>query len=88
MEIICVSALILGLNLGGNELPWTHPLVLTILPLSAIFFILFLVVEGMFANEPIMPLYLLSRRTPLATALVLFSFDLSYSSQIGSHLWE
>jgi hypothetical protein len=88
MEILCVSALILGMNLGGNELPWTHPLILTILPLSAVFFILFIIVEGKFANEPIMPLYLLSHRTPLSAALVLSSFDISYSSQIGSRRWE
>jgi len=65
--------MILGLNLGGNELPWTHPLVLTMLPLAALFFILFLVVEGKFAKQPILPLYLLSNRTPLVAALV-FSF--------------
>jgi hypothetical protein len=61
--------LIFGLNIGGNELPWTHPFVLTILPLSAVFFALFLVVEK-YANEPILPLHLLSHRTPLAAALV------------------
>ena len=66
-----MTALIFGLNLGGNELPWTHPLVLTILPLSAAFFGLFLLVEGKFAREPLMPLSLLSHRTPLAAALVI-----------------
>ena len=65
-----MTSLIFGLNLGGNELPWTHPLILTILPLSAAFFGLFLLVEGKFAKEPILPLYLLSHRTPLAAALV------------------
>jgi hypothetical protein len=66
----CVSTLILGLNFGGNELPWSHPFVLTVLPLSGAAFIAFLIVEGKFAKEPIMPLYLLSHRTPLAAALV------------------
>jgi hypothetical protein len=66
----CVSTLILGLNLGGNELPWSHPFVLTVLPVSAACFIAFLFVEGKVAREPIMPLYLLSHRTPLAAALV------------------
>ena len=70
-----MTALILGLNLGGNELPWTHPVVLTILPFSALFFILFLVVEGKYATEPIMPLYLLSRRTPLVSGLVYPPFN-------------
>jgi hypothetical protein len=35
-------------------------------------FIIFLVIEGMYAKEPIMPLYMLSHRTPLAAAFVCF----------------
>lgn len=56
------------MNLGGNEVPWSHPFIITILPLSIILFISFLVVEGRFAKEPILPLNLLSHRTPLAAA--------------------
>jgi hypothetical protein len=84
-----VSAFILGTSLGGNELPWTHPLVLTILPLSVLFFNLFLIVEGKFATKPILPLYLLSHRTPLAAALVLLrSMDLADISRTGSRRWH
>jgi hypothetical protein len=61
-----VSAFILGLNMGGNEVPWSHPFIITILPLSLILFIAFLLVEGRFATEPILPLKLLSHRNPLA----------------------
>ena len=67
--------MILGLNLGGNELPWTHPVVLTMLPLSAVSFIGFLIIEGNFATDPILPLYLLSHRTPLGAALVETMFS-------------
>jgi hypothetical protein len=56
------------MNMGGNEVPWSHPFIITILPLSLILFISFLVVEGRFAMEPILPLKLLSHRTPLAAA--------------------
>ena|SRR5579859_1074034 len=62
--------MILGLSLGGNELLWSDPAVLTILTISAALFLLFLLVEGKFAKEPIMPLYLLRHRTPLAASLV------------------
>jgi len=87
VKIGCVSTMILGLNLGGNELPWTHPLVLTMLPLAALFFILFLVVEGKFAKQPILPLYLLSNRTPLVAALVFSFVFRANASQIGSRRW-
>jgi len=79
--------MILGLNLGGNELPWSHPLVLTMLPLAAFFFILLLVVEGKFAKQPILPLYLLSHRTPLAAALVFMFTFYADTSQIGFRRW-
>lgn len=71
-----MSTLVLGLNLGGNEVPWTDPVILTILPLSAVFFVLFLIVEGNYAEEPIMPLYFLRKRTPLAAGIVLPSHRL------------
>ena len=67
--------LIFGLNIGGNELSWSHPAVLTILPLSGVFFIVFLVVEK-YAREPILPLRLLSHRTPLAAGLVVYTIKL------------
>jgi hypothetical protein len=68
-KIMTVMLLIFGLNIGGNELPWSHPAVLTILPLAGVFFIIFLFVEK-YAREPILPLRLLSHRTPLAAGLV------------------
>jgi hypothetical protein len=68
-----ISCFLLGMNTGGNEVPWSHPLILTIIPLSLVFAIIFLVVEGRYATEPILPLKLLTHRTPLATALVTTS---------------
>ena len=58
------------MNMGGNEVPWSHPFIITILPLSLVFFILFLIVEGRYATEPILPLKLLTHRTSLAAAFV------------------
>lgn len=60
----------LGLNFGGNELPWTHPLVITALAISAASLIIFIFIEKDYAKEPILPLYLLTSRTPLVANLV------------------
>ncbi|KAJ4294796.1 hypothetical protein N0V88_005030 [Collariella sp. IMI 366227] len=52
-----VTFLILGLNLGGNVLPWSHPFVIASLTLFAVLFPLFLFVETL-SVKPIMPLHL------------------------------
>lgn len=57
--------------MGGNEVAWSNPFIITILPLSFAFFGVFLVVEAKYATEPILPLKLLTHRTPLAAAFVL-----------------
>ena len=54
-----VALLILGLNLGGNILPWSHPLIITALSVSAIASAALLVVETRTAR-PVMPLKLLA----------------------------
>lgn len=61
--------LLLGLNSGGNIVPWTHPLVLASLPLSAVFLILFILVESRYASEPVIPVRLLLHRTVAAGCL-------------------
>ncbi|KAI9652932.1 MAG: hypothetical protein M1829_001359 [Trizodia sp. TS-e1964] len=68
-----VTALVLvlfGLNAGGNSVSWTHPIVLTTLPLSAVFFVLFIYVEKKLASEPIIPVQLMLDRTVTASCLV------------------
>ena len=60
--------LLLGLNFGGNEVSWTHPLVITTLPLSAIAFVAFLYIEN-HAKEPIIPVKLLLQRTVWSACL-------------------
>ncbi|KAI9775353.1 MAG: hypothetical protein M1839_001269 [Geoglossum umbratile] len=72
-----VTALVLfllGLNAGGNLVPWSNPLVLASLPLSAVFLALFLYIEKNFASEPIIPLHLLRNQTVLAASLT-YCFD-------------
>ncbi|KAI0191785.1 major facilitator superfamily transporter [Xylaria flabelliformis] len=59
-----VTFLILGLNLGGNILPWSHPFIITSLVIFAICFPTCLYVESC-VERPIMPLALL-HSTPRA----------------------
>ncbi|KPM39800.1 hypothetical protein AK830_g6792 [Neonectria ditissima] len=58
---------ILGLNLGGNVLPWSHPFVIASLVIFVVVFPLFLWVES-WVHKPIMPLYLI-RQSPRANLI-------------------
>ena len=60
---------LLGVNSGGNILPWTHPLVLTFLPLSGALLAIFIFAEKKIASEPIIPIGLLIDRTVSASCL-------------------
>lgn len=62
-----ITFLILGLNLGGNVLPWSHPLVVSSLVVFAACFPAFLWAEAA-AAKPIMPLHLI-RRSPHANMI-------------------
>ena len=61
--------LMLGLNSGGNTVPWNHPLVYVSLPLSGVFLALFVYVEEKVASEPIIPVHLLLNQTVAAACL-------------------
>ncbi|KAL4885655.1 major facilitator superfamily domain-containing protein [Aspergillus karnatakaensis] len=70
--ITLVTALVLllfGLNTGGNQLPWTHPFILTSLPLAAVVLGLFIYIEANLASEPVIPVRLLLNRTVFSACL-------------------
>ncbi|CAI7655740.1 unnamed protein product [Penicillium discolor] len=67
--VLTLVTLLLGLNTGGNQVPWTHPLVLTSLVSSAVFLGLFIYVEAVVASEPVIPVRLLLDRTVAAACL-------------------
>jgi len=69
--------LLLGLNSGGNVVPWNHPLVYVPLPLSAVFFALFVYIEDRVAEEPIIPVHLMLKRTVAAACLVNWFMTMS-----------
>lgn len=60
--------LLVGLNAGGNIVPWNHPLPLTTIPLSIVAFIIFVWWESR-VRQPIIPVKLLLERTVLAACL-------------------
>lgn len=55
-----ITFLILGLNLGGNVFPWSHPFVITSLVIFGVCFPLFIRVESK-VELPIMPLNIITR---------------------------
>lgn len=69
--------LLFGLNTGGNQVPWTHPLVLTVLPMSIVFLFLFVYVEDGVAAEPIIPPRLMLYRTVWAACFANFFCTMS-----------
>ena len=67
--VISLVLLLLGLNTGGNQVSWTHPLILTSLPLSAVFLGFFIYIEANIASEPVIPVRLLLDRTVFSACL-------------------
>ncbi|KAM0275695.1 hypothetical protein ACHAQH_007492 [Verticillium albo-atrum] len=64
---ISITSLVLGLNLGGNVLPWSHPFVIAALITFSVAFPAFLYSQSL-ASRPIMPLYLV-RHSPRANLI-------------------
>ncbi|KAJ5279293.1 hypothetical protein N7478_004665 [Penicillium angulare] len=58
--VLAVTALIMGLNLGGNVFPWTHPLVIGSLVASVILSIILIRYERT-VPRPVLPIELLSK---------------------------
>jgi hypothetical protein len=75
--VLTLVSLLLGLNSGGNVVPWTHPLVLTTLPLSGFFLLLFIYIEDKIALEPIIPVRLLLHRTVACACLTNWFITMS-----------
>ena len=64
--LVTLVLLLLGINSGGNIVPWNHPLVYVSLPLSALGLLAFNYVELRRASEPVIPVRLLANRTVIA----------------------
>ena len=75
--ITTLILLLLGLNSGGNVVPWNHPLIYTTLPLSFLSLLLFIYIESEQATEPVIPVKLLLNRTVLAACLTNWFITMS-----------
>ncbi|EEY23692.1 vacuolar basic amino acid transporter 2 [Verticillium alfalfae VaMs.102] len=64
-----VSVQLIGLSLGGNELPWGSPVVIGTLVGSVLLLVLFLFVEARTRAIPVIPLRMLKGRLPVLTQL-------------------
>ncbi len=81
--IVLTSAVVLllvGLNSGGNTVPWVHPLVFVTIPISAALFTAFVYIEASYATEPVIPVKLLLDRTVLAACLTNWFFTMAQIS--------
>jgi hypothetical protein len=65
-----VGCLLLGFSLKSTEeLCWSNPIIWGLFVASGIFGALFMLVESYWAPYPVMPLKLITQRTPLAVSL-------------------
>ncbi|KAA8892841.1 major facilitator superfamily domain-containing protein [Sphaerosporella brunnea] len=78
--VLFLLLFLLALNTGGSLVPWTHPLVLTSLPLSALFLAAFIYTETHFAKEPIIPLTSFKDRTVIGACLTFLFMVMSMFS--------
>lgn len=75
--VAALVLLLLGLNSGGNFVPWNHPLVYVSLPLSFVFLLLFIYVEDRVASEPVIPVRLLLNTSVMAACLTNWFITMS-----------
>lgn len=72
--IVILVLFLLGLALGGNLFPWSHPIVVSSIVLAFALLPVFVYVEVRIASEPIIPIPLLLNRT-IACACVTNMLD-------------
>lgn len=64
--VVAISIQLVGLSLGGNELPWGSPWVIGALVGSSLLFVAFLFVEARTRAIPVIPLRMLKGRLPVS----------------------
>ncbi|KZP08866.1 iron permease [Athelia psychrophila] len=72
LVIAASSSLLIALTWGGVQYPWSSPHVLTPLVLGVVGFGVFVFYEAKYANNPIVPLFILSNRTTASGYLQTF----------------
>jgi len=81
-----IGCLLLGATFKSTEsLPFSHPLVYGLFITSAAFGVLFVIVEACWSPYPVMPIYFITQRTPLAVSLANFFGSMSAFSMVRPH---
>lgn len=80
---LTIVGFLLVLDIGGQRLPWIHPLVWIIFAAACGFTILFVLIEAYVAREPIFPLRLIVHRDVITTYVVT---ALQGAAQFAVHL--
>lgn len=91
--VVAISIQLVGLSLGGNELPWSSPWVILSLVGSVVLLGLFLWVEANTTAIPVIPLRMFKGRLPVFTQLAnvcagLSAYAVSISTKFQSFLQE
>ncbi|KAF1849201.1 MFS general substrate transporter [Cucurbitaria berberidis CBS 394.84] len=69
---LSILALLIPLEVGGDRVPWSSPIIMVLLIGSAVFGALFLATEAWIAKEPMLPLSLLRQRDVVVSFFVMF----------------
>lgn len=77
---LAILTLLLPLDIGGTQIPWTHPLIFALVGATVVLSGLFLATEAWWAVEPIVPIELLIHRDVL---LVYFVTASQGAAQLG-----
>lgn len=77
---LAILTLLLPLDIGGTQIPWTHPLIFVLVGATVVLSGLFLATEAWWAAEPIVPVELLKHRDVL---LVYFVTASQGAAQLG-----
>jgi MFS family permease len=68
---LTILSFLFPLEIGGNRLPWHHPLVLGLLGGACLFAALFVLIEDKWAREPVIPLLLFRKKDIVLSMVVM-----------------
>ncbi|KAK9460155.1 major facilitator superfamily domain-containing protein [Lipomyces oligophaga] len=80
--VIALVLFLFAVSIGGNQVSWSHPLVVVSLPLSIIVLLLWAYIELYVAAEPIIPVQLLKDRTIFGAAFCNWFMTMSVYSML------
>jgi MFS family permease len=80
---VFILLLLLPLELGGEKIPWSHPLIPSLFAAAAISLVLFVLVEKRWTKEPILDLDLFAQRDVVLGFIIM---ALQSAAQVGVSL--